>query len=158
MVRKIAIVNDSDDDDETHQGLFINLSNAIKQLDHLELDKDHQFLDWKLAFFISKTLIYQGLCPPLDTCILSGHSLQSNFGVKLHVDRGGFALTSDLSTNQNSDRPILNFLLVAAQTKYADVIEMQKINKNVALTLFEFLCFQYNLSRLDFRTSEVLYS
>jgi recombinational DNA repair protein (RecF pathway) len=137
--------------EETYQGLFATLSNAVVQLDRISINPPNSILSYQLAFFLAKILINLGLCPPLDLCVLSSSPLMNNSRVTLYNDQGGFGISSD----NDDDTHRLHFIADVSKTNYSAIKETEGIGPSVAKKLFEFLCYQYNLNRIDFRTNEI---
>ncbi|ATH09007.1 hypothetical protein BIY24_13940 [Halobacteriovorax marinus] len=142
--------------------MFKVLSNAIFYLEKNTLERDQFSAD--LFHFVSKTLIEQGVFPERNNCVLSGASLHELSQLTLIDEHGGFADTTCLNQDMRDGRfsaeegkIMWNFLCQVALKKYSELQETKEIPLSYSNRLLDYLCFQVQMSRNDFKTLSLLF-
>lgn len=141
--------------------MFKVLSNSIFFLEKRVQEKKPISND--LFIFLGKTLIDQGVFPERSHCVLSGVDLSYAEEISLLDEQGGFAdiacLNQDMLDAKLSGRDAKNMwglLCKVALEKYSDLQEIDNIPIHYSNRLIDYLCYQVQISRVDFKTFSLL--
>ena len=143
------------------EGAFKTLSNALFRLEAQCKNKTINVND-EIFIFVSKLIVDQGICPDLKTCLFCGLGLDKCQQIKLVFDQGGFAC-SDCTENtheklklQSLGKNIWHAFALTAVGQYQKIDKFDFESITPAMTLFDYLCHQYQLDKNSFRSLSTL--
>jgi len=145
-------------EDRSLEGLFITLSNAL-----LFLEKglgDESFSAKRdLLFFISKTLLVQGVFPERENCVLSGINIKELNNIVLVMEQGGFADSSLVNAEDgrkqafgDSGKELWSLLGHISNSKYPQLNKLELNNEEIVYILINYFCYQFQFSQSDFKS------
>ena len=105
--------------------------------------------------FLGKLLLHQGLFPLRDQCCFCGEELRFKATVNLVASQGGFSCESCSSLNENKylgGREMLRALDLVASVAFRDFVPSKDVDKSLSWSLFDYFCYQYQLSPGSFKT------
>ncbi|MBG07532.1 MAG: hypothetical protein CME68_02145 [Halobacteriovoraceae bacterium] len=157
VVDKIAPPHDFEDEefsDLSSEGIFRVLSNSLYMLNKNRVD---QFCDapFHVFAFLGKLLLHQGLFPLRDRCCFCGEILRLKTAVNLVASQGGFSCDLCSSSNENKHlggKEMLQALDLVASVEFRDFVPSKNVNKPLSFSLFDYFCYQYQLSPGSFKT------
>jgi recombinational DNA repair protein (RecF pathway) len=134
-------------------GGFTVLSNAIFYLDkRLEEDKGEFHLESHVLYFLGKILLDMGIFPDANYCIHCNAELAQVETAKLVPDQGGFACTS---CSAHHEKELWTALSKIGQSAYKDITDFN-LSRPFSAELFNYFCYQMQLSKSDFRAISVV--
>lgn len=150
------------DEELEKDSMFKVLSNAIFYLEKKIQMKESISSD--LFVFIAKALIDQGVFPERNHCVLSGVDISSLNFLSLLDEQGGFADSTclnkdmlDSKINGEDTRVMWELLCEIANKKYGDLQELKDIPLKYSNRLIDYLCYQVQISRSEFKTFSLLF-
>ena len=157
VVDKVAPPHDFEDEefsDLSSEGIFRVLSNSLYMLDK---NRESTFFDapFHMFAFLGKLLLHQGLFPLRDQCCFCGEELRFKAMVNLVASQGGFSCDSCSSLNENKylgGREMLRALDLVVSVAFRDFVPSKDVNKSLSWSLFDYFCYQYQLSPGSFKT------
>jgi len=160
VVVEANLYDDLYDESPNLESMFKVLSNAIFYLEkRVMISKDDFSVD--LFLFLAKTLIEQGVFPERNHCVLSGHDLVDVSEMSLLNEQGGFAdsscLNDDMRDLKVNSKELWAFLCQAAVNKYGEFEKIENIPKEYSNRLVDYLCYQIQMNRFDFKSLSLLF-
>lgn len=148
------------DSDQTAQGLFRVLSNALFRVDRLvKEEKFHLYSEW--VIFLAKLLIDQGLFPERETCVLSGEPLKPGQRLSLVSSMGGFARVELLKGQEQqmmgeTGTILYPILAEIAAGNYQQLPTFQSCQQAHARVLWDYFCYQAQIESNRYKTLSML--
>lgn len=171
LISKIAIsqeLNELELEDNENVGVFNVVSNSLFYADKAIEQKTFSVID-HLCIFISKIVLQLGIVPSLASCSYCGISLEK-VGAIFEPHQGGMACEECLRQkgqsfleNQLLQLELLNSYKLRAQMQlilelsYKDFLMVKNSEKSMIISLFNHLCYQFNLNPQDFKTRSMLF-
>ena len=151
------------ENEKSLDSIFKVLSNGIFQLEkRLFLNKNDFSVD--VFLFLSKILIQEGIFPERNHCVLSGEGLEEVMQLVLLDEQGGFADSSYINTDMLDSRlttiqatELWTLLCRVAQSKYTQINEFENIPQIFSARLIDYLFYQVNFEKRDFKTIGLLF-
>jgi recombinational DNA repair protein (RecF pathway) len=154
------------DFDDTMEGLFRVLSNAVVHLEGRASQK--QCDPWsELSIFLGKLLIEQGVFPIRDNCVFCDKILDSQGSLTLVTDHGGFSCgecaehlveergREHLSGIQEG-RELWEILGSVANQRYQDLGALKIENPEVLHTLLHYFYYQFHFQPRQFKSLKMI--
>ena len=157
VVDRIAPPHDFEDEDFSDlssQGIFRVLSNSLYMLDKEKVNGCDN-ASFHMFTFLGKLLLHQGLFPLRDECCFCGEELRHRKEAILVASQGGFSCHSCSNINENSNLEgvrMLRALDLVASIEFRDFVPSREIGKSLSWPLFDYFCYQYQLSPNSFKT------
>ncbi len=149
------------EEQQENDSMFKVLSNSIFFLEKKLQEK--KTISSELFIFLGKTLIDQGVFPERNNCVLSGVDLSLVEEITLIDEQGGFADISclnqdmlDTKLNGRESKVMWNYLCQIAIKKYDQLQEINEVPSHFSNRLIDYLCYQIQVSRADFKTFSLL--
>jgi recombinational DNA repair protein (RecF pathway) len=146
--------------DQSAEGLFRVLSNALFRLDRLVKEENfHLYGEWSI--FLGKLLIEQGLFPDREHCVLSGEPLRPGQRLSLVSSMGGFARVELLKGQEQQMMGETGTILypvlaeIAAGT-YQQLPSFKHCQQNHARVLWDYFCYQTQIESARYKTLSML--
>lgn len=147
--------------DQTSQGLFSVLSNAVFRLEKRVKEKNFHF-PTEITYFLGKLLIEQGVFPERNICVLSGEQIRENESLALIPAEGGFAKIVHLKSAEEQRRightgsALWKLLREISITKYNELPAESVMGLNEVQTLGNYLFYQLQVDPKNLRTWSLL--
>lgn len=162
IIRKMSINDELHDEhresDETSIGLFKVLSNALFYIeDQLQKEK---ILDSSLhlCLFFIKLLIELGVYPDREVCHLCHRPLDSVSSMRLAYEQGGYICETCLGEEGlPSGKALWELTGQISALRFNDYAKIKGHNPTLARSLFDYLCFQFQMSEKDFLSSSMVF-
>lgn len=161
VMRKMSIYDELHDEhresDESSLGLFKVLSNALFYMED-QLKKENRFDGpLHLALFLTKLLIELGVYPDREVCHLCYRPLGSVNSMRLAFEQGGYICDICLGEEgPPSGKAVWDLTGQMAALRYGDYAKIEGANSTWARLLFDYLCFQFQISDKDFLSSSMV--
>ncbi len=162
VIKKMSINDDlfqeHRESDETSIGLFKVLSNALFFMED-ELQKSNELKKSRqLIFFLTKLLVELGVYPDREVCHACFQPLALVSSMQLAPHEGGFICQNCLAESAlSSGKELWDILGLVASTPYRDYAKIEGPSMNLARILFDYLCFQFQISDKDFLSSSMVF-
>lgn len=156
-------VHDQNSDfDDTMEGLFRVLSNAVVHLEGRTKEKKCDPYS-ELLVFLGKLLIEQGVFPIRDNCAFCDEVLSKLSKIYLITDHGGFAcgecadhLEEAITSSSREGRELWELLGSVANHRYQELTELRLENRDVIHTLLNYFYYQFHFKESDFRSLKMV--
>jgi hypothetical protein len=146
--------------DQSAEGLFRVLSNALFRLDRLVKEEDfHLQSEW--IIFLAKLLIEQGLFPDRELCVLSGEPLKAGQRLSLVSSMGGFARVELLKGQEQQMMGETGSILYpvmaeVAAGNYQQLPSFKNCHQGHARALWDYFCYQTQIEPGRYKTLSML--
>jgi hypothetical protein len=150
------------DADDSSQGLFRVLSNAIFFLDREAGNTEYSTYD-HLFFFLTKLSLESGVYPEREFCPFTESELINETAVVLLASEGAFVVYDSLDQTLEEYRQAKSFgknlwnsLGLVAKTKYLELRPLATPDEAMVRSYFFYLCQQFAIEYQQFKTFSVL--
>jgi hypothetical protein len=165
LVAKIAPQDDLKDDfrkdDDSSEGIFRVLSNALFYMDQSTKDKSFN-QHWHILVCLSKMSYELGIFPQRELCFYTDHPLDGTQNIVLIPEHGSFALSEHVKDHHFSRAEVEQGQLLwrhldQIQTHKYGQAEESEVSPPVSRSLFLYVCFQFSLNDHSFKTSKMVW-
>ena len=147
-------------EDETSEGLFRVLSNAIFFLEEKSGDKIEQVYG-HLILFLAKLSLDQGITTALIHRVLCDSAILV-INKCLAPEHGGFICENCSSGDQVNfnamrvDQDLFDFFLQVIKSKYQDFLFQKSYDRTHVVALLNYFCYQFGIERKSFKTLSLI--
>lgn len=166
LLGKISVSDNLHDEhrdyDKNSEGIFRSASNALFYLEEA-ISKQELLYQGQLFLFLSRLIFEMGVLPLNTTCLFCGRSLVDFNVLDFVFDQGGFSCLEcvgeieDLCGHENTAKMTWRLLMESSRVSYRDYAKINVADKSVNILLFDYLCYQFNLKRTDFKTHQFVF-
>jgi DNA repair protein RecO len=161
VIRKMSIYDELHDEhresDDNSCGLFKVLSNSLFYVED-QLKKENSFnSSLHLSLFLTKLLIELGVYPDREVCHLCYRPLESVSSMRIAFEQGGYICDTCLGeAGPPSGKALWDLTGQMATLSYKDYAKISGSHSTWARLLFDYLCFQFQISEKDFLSSSMV--
>lgn len=156
LIEKVTIAEGVEFSNLDDQGFYRLLSSSLYYIDE-SLENDSFNKNIFLNLFLAKLIFELGITPELDHCVYSGDPLERIEGIQLVFEQGGFGGLDFIEKERGIDQTDLReFLKKIWNLKMSDYQSIQSQHAIHAQVLINYLFYQNQLNRSDFKTLSLL--
>lgn len=158
FIKKVAPAKDLEYEDNSEEGLFRVLSNALFFMDKSLVENIFHF-ETHMMSFLAKMIYELGISPDIDHCSFCQVKLHESQFI-LNVEQGGFACVNCTDNFHKAEIQastlVHRSLHYFKQTPYKELAAQEYLEKAQVHSLFNYICFHYGWEKSQFISYSLL--